>query len=406
MQMAQLDHIAQNFGPSAAFMVGCLRNRFSGSNVAEETFSAMASIAHPDELTSGISVHQLPPLDVLHPAIIAQLPESWVSSYRVLHQRMAARALSSVAEIRFLSDSLKRAGFDVRFWKGPVLSLLLHGDLTSRPTRDIDVLIRPSDLLPVRRLLMSLGYTDDQPLRENLIPIFWRTHREWVMHRTAENGLQYFVELQRAPAMSWSLSRNAATMAFSGLNMVELGGTGIPVPDPETHWLMLAAHHGYSEGWRQLRQVSDMAAFATLQAGVIDEERLFRLSGQFGLNRVMSLGLGLAHDIAGTRVPSTFSTWVKNEKPMIQRLTSRLLGHPLPKKSEESMDAIRLQWSLAENDQARWRLLSGHLRKWLSPGYFELSNIYFSTPFTFLYTPMKMARPLVKRFLKSPSTRR
>jgi hypothetical protein len=141
-----------------------------------------------------------------------------------------------------------------------------------------------------------------------------------------------------------------------------------------------------------------MAAFASLPEGRVDADRLLCLSELFGLKRVITIGLGLAQELTGVNVPSNFIPLVQQEQRMIQRLTARLLSHPMPSKSEESLDAMRLQWAMAENIPARVRLLSGHLRKWLLPGYFELANIRLSSPFWFLYTPLKLARPLIRRF--------
>lgn len=398
--MTDIEHIAQNYGASSALLVSCLRHRFAGNRMAGVHVTGMSSSTSPDSISSDVEAHQLAPVDLMHPDFASSVPAVWLMQFKRMHQRMATRALACWNEIQVLSESLEKAGFDVRFWKGPVLSYLLCGDFTTRPTRDIDIIVRPEDVMPIRRLFLSLGYEDEQPLRASAIPIFLRTHREWVMYKTAENGLRFFVELQLAPAMGWSIGKSTAGMAFSGLSHMALGTSRIPVPDLETHWLMLAAHHGYSEGWRQLRQVSDMAAFASLPAGRVDEERLFHLSEKFGLKRIITLGLGLSYELAGVNVSATFIPLVQQEKRMLQQLISRLLSHPLSAKSEESLGAIRLQWVMAENIPARGRLISEHLRKWLSPGYFELANIPLSPPFTAIYTPLKLMRPLIRPFLR------
>jgi hypothetical protein len=400
--MSDIEHIARTYGASSALMVACLRHRFSDVVLPDADCRALASLTSPDIFSSDNEAHQFAPAALFHPSITSSVPPVWLKQFQRLHQGIATRTLAGIVEIQALNDALEKAGFDVRFWKGPLLSYLLYGNLTTRPTRDFDIMVRPDELIPIRHLLLSLGYADEQPLRASVIPVYLRTHREWVMHRKAENGLKYYVELQLAPAMPWSISKQTAAMAFSSRNLVALGSSRIPVPDLETHWLMLAAHHGYSEGWRQLSQVSDMAAFASLPEGRVDADRLLRLSELFGLKRVITIGLGLAQELTGVNVPSNFIPLVQQEQRMIQRLTARLLSHPMPSKSEESLDAMRLQWAMAENIPARVRLLSGHLRKWLLPGYFELANIRLSSPFGFLYTPLKLARPLIRRFFAPP----
>ena len=395
--MIKLAEIARNFGANAALLIFGLRWRHGCTMPAEERFLASLSDVDGDLLATQVQEHGLSPADVRHPVIISALPDAWWSRFTRHHEVISKSTLVRVGEMQALNRSFEEAGIDVRFWKGPLLSLLLYGDLTTRPTRDIDILIRPDVLMPIREVLRTQGYVDELPLRDSAIRLFMQTHREWVMRRSTVNGLIHYVELQSSPAMPWSMSRAARDMAFSGRQLVDLGRSRLTVTEPETHWLMLAAHHGYSEGWRQLRQVSDMAAFAMLSPGRIDVDRLLDLSERFGVKQTFTVGLGLAHQLTGVPLPSAFINSVNQEERLIRRFAERLLRHPIPRKSEESMEAIRRQWLLADNAPARWSLLRGHLRKRLAPGYVELAHVPLPASLAFLYTPLKLMRPLTRR---------
>jgi len=395
--MIELDEITRNFGPNAAPLIFGLRHRYGCIMPSDEGFLASLSNVDGDGLLSLMRDHGLSPADVIHPAIISVFPEEWWNRFLHRFSVISNTTMARVEEMQVLNRSFEEAGVDVRFWKGPLLSLLLFGDLTTRPTCDIDILIRPEDLMPTRELLRSQGYVDIQPLRDSAIPLFMQTHREWVMRRATGKWLVHHVELQWSPAMPWSMSPTAQDMAFSGRQVVDLGRSPLPVPEPETHWLMLAAHHGYSEGWRQLRQVSDMAAFAMLPPGRVNMDLLLQLSERYGLKRTFTVGLGLAQLLAGVPVPSTFIKSVNQEERLIRRFADRMLRHPIPRKSEESMKAIRRQWLLADNTPARWSLLRGHLRKRLAPGYVELAHVPLPSSLAFLYTPLKLMRPLTRR---------
>ncbi len=395
--MIELAEIARNFGAHAALLIFGLRWRYGCTTTADERFLASLHDVDGDLLATRVHEHGLSPADVRHPVIISSLPDAWWSRFQRDHEVTSKSTLVRVGEMQALNGSFVAAGTDVRFWKGPLLSLLLYGDLTTRPTRDIDVLIRPDDLMPVRDILRSQGYVDELPLRDAAIPLFIQTHREWVMRRTTNERLLHYVELQCSPAMPWSMRRTARDMAFSGRHLVDLGRSLLPVAEPETHWLMLAAHHGYSEGWRQLRQVSDMAAFAKLPPGRINMDLLLEMSERYGLKRTFTVGLGLAQRLAGVAVPSTFIKFVNHEERLIRRFADKMLRHPIPHKSEESIEAIRRQWLLADNAQARWSLLRGHLRKWLAPGYIELAHVRLPASVAFLYPALKLLRPLTRR---------
>ena len=396
--MLELDHISKVYGPAVALLIRGLRSRYGMVWPTDVEAPEALQMRDGASLISRIREHELSLSDLRHPAIISALPATWWQSFQDHHANLARRTLVRVGEMGMLSNVLERAGFEVRFWKGPMLSMLLYGDLTTRPTRDIDLLIRPQELIPIRRLLLSLEYQDDRPLRECGIRSYMRNHREWGMYKTTTDGITHHLELQQSPVMSWSLSHKAEEMAFSDRNLVNLGKFQLPVPDPETHLLMLSAHHGLADGWRQLRQVSDMAAFLSLPAGQINTERLCELSGRYGLSRTLKLGLALANSLAGVSVPTPLNRLTGREECYLQLLIQRLLRHPIPFKSEESTGAIRWQWRMSDDAHARRILVSRHIRKWLAPGYEELSPVDLPPSLSFLYTPLKAMRPFLRLF--------
>ena len=126
-----------------------------------------------------------------------------------------------------------------------------------------------------------------------------------------------------------------------------------------------------------------MAAFAMLPPGRVNMDLLLELSERYGLKRTFTVGLGLAQRLAGVPVPSTFIKSVNQEERLIRRFADRMLRHPIPRKSEESMEAIRRQWLLTDNTPARWSLMRGH--------------VPLPSSLAFLYTPLKLLRPLPRR---------
>ena len=394
--MLPSDHITRASRASAALLVEGLHRRYGPGRAADPEVRLFSGQPPSADLPALIEAHGLSPADLSDPVIMSCLPKAWLQVWLRRHEALARRTLARVGEMDILSGALHREGLDVRFWKGPILSLLLRGDLTTRPTRDIDLMVRAADLMAVRRLLLTLGYADDGPLRTSAINRYMQTHREWPMHRKTDAGLTHHVELQRAPAMPWSLTRVAETMAFDGSIQTMPGAGCIPAPDPETHVLMMAAHHGFSEGWRRLRLVSDMAAVASLPPDRLDLQRLLALSERVGLKRTLAVGFGLAQRLAGVQVPEPFVGPVRASDRLWQALSNRILEGIVAPASEEKPGAIRWQWRLSDDARARRRLLAGHLRKRLAPGYPELRHVDLKAPFTFLYTPLKMLRPLFR----------
>ncbi len=77
------------------------------------------------------------------------------------------QSLTAFAELVRLLEILKQAGYDRTIaFKGPILSQLAYGNLTSRVFRDLDLLLSPEDYLRVKPILECEGYhavVDAQP---------------------------------------------------------------------------------------------------------------------------------------------------------------------------------------------------------------------------------------------------
>jgi hypothetical protein len=394
--MDSLQHIADHYGTDAALLVCGLRH-ISGVDAGVPHLS----ITHGWEpsssgIISRILEHDLPSSILGCRSLSECLSAVAHSQFLDQHRGRALRALARGGEMASVSKTLEEAGFEVRFWKGAALSMLFHGDLTTRPSRDIDLLVKQEEILPIRKCMMKLGYEDVLPLDDSIIPAYLTLHREWAMRRKITGGQDVYIELQTAPVMRWSMPRTSKDMAFSGLDHLDLGGVRLPIPDPTTHFLLVAAHHGLSEGWRQLRQVFDLVSFARLPAGTIHWEKVSEVSRCMDFQRSMMVGWGLARDLAGARIPEHFQGMVDQQNPLITMAKSRLLRSPLPVKSELTMDAVIWQWRLASNLRSRSRLLLGQMQKRVSPGYDEFRAITLPHGMHALYYLLKPFRPLLK----------
>lgn len=372
--MDSLQHIADRYGSDAALLVCGLRHSL-GVFTPEGSFVTGGKEPNGKELCSRILEHGLSP-SVLESAALSSLLRGDFTHRYIGQQR--GRALQSLArgeEMASVSERLSQAGLEARFWKGTALSMLLHGDLTTRPSRDIDLLIKPEELLSIRRTLLAMGYEDVLPLDESRIPMYMHFHREWVLVRRLPGGYAAYVELQTAPSLYWSIPNSARGLAFRSKRLLDLAGRQVPVPEPSIHFLLVVMHHGLSEGWRQLRHVSDMASFLMLPEGTIDWTRVKEISREMDLWRTLFVGLGLVRDLVGVPIPDMFQAMVDREAPLIEVAKSRLFQSPLPAKTEQSVGSMIWQWRLSSNVRSRCRLILGQIRKRIAPGYPELRAV-------------------------------
>ncbi len=93
-------------------------------------------------------------LPLLQASRPSQLPVSFVNRVR----DRCALSLSLTRELEGLLEQFERHKIDVMPLKGPVLAELLYGNIWSRPSDDLDLLVYPEEFARAEALLLALGF--------------------------------------------------------------------------------------------------------------------------------------------------------------------------------------------------------------------------------------------------------
>src|SRR2546423_9960463 len=75
------------------------------------------------------------------------------------HQINLHKSLFLARELIRILDQLAQLGIEAIPYKGVTLAEQMYGDISLRPAGDIDLLIRPEDLLRIKQAVRELGYT-------------------------------------------------------------------------------------------------------------------------------------------------------------------------------------------------------------------------------------------------------
>jgi hypothetical protein len=89
----------------------------------------------------------------------AELPPPIAARMESLERSVASSSFLFASELRGLLREFDGVAIRVVALKGPWLAERIYGDATTRPCRDLDLLVHPSDFAAAERLLESLGFT-------------------------------------------------------------------------------------------------------------------------------------------------------------------------------------------------------------------------------------------------------
>jgi hypothetical protein len=187
-------------------------------------------------------------------------------------------------ELLRVIEAFRVANIDVIPFKGPIHAFALHGGMSHRSFRDLDLLVAPEQMLQAKDLLESLGYRSQMNIR-------WESH---------------FVLAQSVPPITVDLHERFAPHFFAfafGLKDLQprlqpllVGNTTLKVPSPEDMLLILCANLGRDCCHWNLRlvQLQDVQALLA-RYPVLDWTYLVQQATQLGCLRLLLLQFELVN---------------------------------------------------------------------------------------------------------------
>jgi hypothetical protein len=290
-------------------------------------------------------------------------------------------------------------------YKGPALAVALYGNLSLRPFCDLDLLIHPQDLVRVKPLLAAQGYdtlaVDDAQEAANL----WSdSERDFVR----QDG-KVVLDLHWRITPRFFPFELPVEELWERRQSLSLLGTTVSTLAPEDLLLALCAH-GAKECWGKLKWICDVAELIRAYPN-LDWDRVLTQAKQLHSQRMLLLGVGLAWQLLGVRVPETVLAaiqidgasailpWVDRASrtaggnsalpALMQQVCSYLFGLQPGQSRQLSPTLFRLRVRDRISDRVQyfvWRLFVPNVR--------DRRLIVLPKPLTFLYYLLRPLRLL------------
>ena len=213
---------------------------------------------------------------------------------------VALQELAMAAELGRLIHSLTTAGLKPVVLKGVSVAVQAYGRLGLRQNRDIDLLVRPAEVMPALTCLAGLGYTAFEPpdaFDPQAFVAWGKRHKDVALRKGPFGPI---VELH------WRLfdvERSANGHEQISLSSVHLPGVGEILCLAPTTALIYMCEHGAEHAWSRLKWLADLNA---LLGRMTPEEVVgaYSESRELGRWRAVAIGIHLAAALMeGSRYP-------------------------------------------------------------------------------------------------------
>jgi hypothetical protein len=259
-----------------------------------------------------------------------------------LRQKTQACALlnrSLAQELRNLCDAFAERGVPVVPIKGATLALSAYGDLTLRDFSDLDLLIPESAIGAAQAVLFAQGY-ERKDLSTDPVEA---EHDEGPYHVFIKKRCLVRVDLQWVMAHQHFAFQLDRPEFWAHRSPVMLGSSTVQVLAPE-ELLILLCVHGSKHAWEQLKWVCDVAELLRSHPD-LDWERIFANATAWRCQRLIHIGLALAHRVLDAPIPESVCARYSTDadvRMLSERMPASLLVSPRKGVSEEQAAAFYL----------------------------------------------------------------
>jgi len=244
----------------------------------------------------------------------ATIPSDFLDLLKRQSFNFAIRNLKNAKELLRLHNLFKEANIEIIPYKGVVLSEMAYGELGVRESSDIDILVQKKDLDLLYTILESEGYVPAEKMSNFFYNILLKFYNEYNYDLYEGQTRLFHVEPH------WVLGSKMHQI-YIDYNSVypltkegDLLNTKINKLTPEGLLITTFVHHGTSDGWLYLKNVTDIAAILTQYETSLDWKFIISTSKQLKILNILLLGLGLSQTIYKSILPLEIQTLLSQRK--------------------------------------------------------------------------------------------
>ncbi|HSP54534.1 MAG TPA: nucleotidyltransferase family protein, partial [Dehalococcoidia bacterium] len=253
-----------------------------------------------DYLLEAATLHCVMPLMYRHLSRLGEgtVPPAVLGRLANEYQANARRNLTVTGELLRLVRLFKTNDIAVAPLKGPLLAATVYGDISLRQFGDLDVLLHEKDIARAKDLLIANGYRPAFDMTTAQEAATLRHHCEYLL---VSDSSRVVVELHWRIIPTWFPFPLNGTQLLGRLTDASLGSVSAPSVTPEDLLLIICAH-STKHMWTKLAWICDVAEVLRASPD-LDWVLLMRRARQLGGERMLFLGLRLAHDLLDAPLP-------------------------------------------------------------------------------------------------------
>ncbi|HMR82816.1 MAG TPA: nucleotidyltransferase family protein [Niabella sp.] len=393
--MIPVENIKTKYGSEIALVVLCCRLHFG----TEDRSSLQKFIANNTvnwEYVKYLSrYHRIAPI-VYKTLAAASLPTETALQIKQKHLYLIQQSFKRALETEWIINLLQENSISCAPYKGIAFSRQFYGDIVSRESSDIDLIIIPDRFDKVIELMEANGYRFENRVEYNYYneAIFSR-RKDLNFNKYKNNTREFHVEFH------WRITNNALlikketnTLLFQNNEDILLAKNKVKGLNANAHYMAILIHHSTSDGFSVLRNIIDIGQAVSDQSS-LDTAYIKKCLNDFNLTKAGEICNFLCKELLGIILPFT----IDNKKNISAKVKKYFIEQLLQKKRIGDYLKVTLYrksifyLKSSARDKISYLIASFRLR--FKPSVKDLRIFKFPKTLHFLYFIIKPLRSLI-----------
>jgi hypothetical protein len=269
------------------------------------------------------------------------IPELVSQQLKQAARAVRLQSLAATGEVIRIGETLARESIPYRFLKGIPLAVLAYGTASVKQSIDIDLLVRPVDVVSAAAALSQLGYGPRTPPR----PLTPLEFERW----SSTNKEAQLLSERAALDLHWAI--NDQPMLLSRLDpfadarsVVLIGNRAVDTLEDAANLAYLSVH-GAMHGWSRLKWLADFNAFIAARPP-LEREKLCARASELNPGRALDQALLLSARLLGAAPAAP-----RSRDPIVEQLAALAITAIENRRLDRLIEYDKAAWSKVQRSQ-------------------------------------------------------
>ncbi len=396
--MIPVEDVRSKYGTEIAILMLCCRLHFNTETLPTLQHYIDNNAINWDDVIYLSKYHRIEPL-IYKILSKASLPAAIASRIKQNQFFLVQNNFKQALETERIISLLEARGIECTPYKGVAFSMQFYGNIISRESSDIDLVISHKNFSEVLKLMTADGY-----IFENEVEFNYYKEDIFVISNSLNfdkfkgDAREFHIEFH------WRITENfirihneAHTQLFNNSDKIILAKREVTALNANAHYITLFIHHSNHDGFRVLKNIVDLCQINYSNNPAIDIHYIKKAFEKLKLVKAAAVCSCLSIELLGVHLP--FST-AKNNNVVPGRLKTFFKERLLGKKSyrDTALDNLdnRSQLYLKDSLPEKIEFIFAGFKQRITPSPEDLQTLKLHRNLYFLYPVLKSFRLLTK----------